>query len=484
MRSILRNLNRGVMVLCMLVALQAYVPQANAAGRGHQWVRSHPFQIMGLVRMHPQPFDIKQYRDAGFSSLLAWEPGTFDEILPIASADGMPYHAHIEHWGEKETNKRNCDEQTLREALSKVDTEKKRAYIRNLIKNPGCIGFIANDEAVNVSYLRYTGQLLKWLRKQHPGALAYGNLHPEDTDFLAGPVFEQYVDEFAAIVNPDVLMIDLYPLGDLETVDGWIHSDGYFYQMAVVRRTALEQGMPYWMFIQSFECHNGWHRRLPSESDLRFQMFAPLTYGYTGIAYFTYDIAFERGLIEETGEPNRLYHAAAKANAEVANVGAALRFLTSTDVRFVPGRHEKRRATVANSVPRGMTAWSRGIGKVFRHKRIAHVEVDSSGKWKDGLLGSFRDDQGEEYFMLTNLWHGKDSSASDCTLDFTIRFQPEVKRVYRLDRITGKTEPVELESGTFRTNDDPFDVSVLRVSLPGGTGDLFKYTAGPFPGCK
>ncbi len=44
--------------------------------RGHAWVRRHPFTIMGLVRGYPRPFDLTQYRQAGFSALLAWEPGS------------------------------------------------------------------------------------------------------------------------------------------------------------------------------------------------------------------------------------------------------------------------------------------------------------------------------------------------------------------------------------------------------------------------
>ena len=42
---------------------------------------------------------------------------------------------------------------------------------------------------------------------------------------LIGPDFERYIDDFAAVINPDVLMFDIYPFGDLETVDGWVHSE-------------------------------------------------------------------------------------------------------------------------------------------------------------------------------------------------------------------------------------------------------------------
>ncbi len=49
---------------------------------------------------------------------------------------------------------------------------------------------------------------------------------------------------------------------------------------------------------------------------------------------------------------------------------------------------------------------------------------------------------------------------------------PEVKAVLRLNRETGKTERLEIKDAE----------QGLLVTLPGGTGDLFKYDTGPFAG--
>lgn len=470
-----------VTVVLLLVGLgavvRAGVEPVTSKQRGHRWVRSHPFTIMGLTRMAPKPFDAEEYRRAGFTALLAWEPGSYGEILPVASAHKLPYHVHLEKWGDAQANSKNANEQTLREALMLLDSEENRAYIRNLTRNPGCVGFLANDEPVYPTYLRYTRHLLKWLREQYPDALAYSNAHPggHDNDLGYGTL-ERYLDEFAAIVEPDVLMTDVYPLGD---PDGT--SEDYFRLLSAIRRTALEHDMPYWMFIQSFETRGNWTRRLPSESDLRFQLWTPLTYGYTGIAYYTYDIAHDRGLLETDGTPNRLYHAAAKANAEVANVGKTLRFLTSTDVRYVPGRHRQGGKTVPNTLPRDTKAWTIDAGGDRSILDVA-VDPDDAGESdpalldlrqnKDGFIGFFRDDHGGRYFMLTNLWHNAGASAPDRALSFRIRFAPKVKRLYRLNRTSGRIELVKLTDGK------------LSVRLPGGTGELFGYAPGLFPGTK
>jgi len=86
---------------------------------------------------------------------------------------------------------------------------------------------MVNDEAVNPLYQRYTRHLLRWLRQQHPDAIAYGNMHPAGHDnTLAYGTVQRYFDEFAAMVEPDVLMTDIYPLGDPK-VEVFAHTLGH-----------------------------------------------------------------------------------------------------------------------------------------------------------------------------------------------------------------------------------------------------------------
>ena len=444
-----------VTFLCALSHAQIQSGPPRAPQRGHAWVRQHPFTIMGLVRAYPKPFDVAQYREAGFSTLLAWEPGSYEDLLTTVARDRMPFHVHLEHWGGAETNRKDTSEESLREAIRGIDSADNRCYLQKVTSYPGCIGFLANDEAVQPSYLRYTRQLLNWLRRQHPDKLALCNAHPDPWD----GDYDRYIDEFAAIVEPDVLMTDVYPLGDPDGL-----AANYFAILSDIRKTALAHGMPYWMFIQSFEATGAFDRRLPSESDLRLQMFVPLTYGYTGIIYFTYDVAFERGLIDKTGQANRLYYDAAKANREVAHLGRALRFLTSTHIGCVPGRHDEDGKSVPNPLRRSTRA------PELAKQPIREVLIESQGERKDVMLGFFRDDKGGRYFMVANLWHNGGASAADRALPVAIKLGPEVTEIHRLNRLTGDVEPLTITNAT------------VRITLPGGTGDLFKLNDGEFPG--
>ena len=133
-------------------------------------------------------------------SLLAWESGAYQKLLPTVAAGRMPFQVYLEHWGGEEVNRSGVTEEALREAIRKIDSQTHRDYSAGVVRNPGCSGFLANDEAVNPSYLRYTWQWLKWLGRQHSDKLACCNAHSDPW----GGDCDRYIDEFAAIVEPDV----------------------------------------------------------------------------------------------------------------------------------------------------------------------------------------------------------------------------------------------------------------------------------------
>ena len=196
------------------------------------------------------------------------------------------------------------------------------------------------------------------------------------------------------------------------------------------------------------------------------QVYSCLAYGVTGIGYFTYDQAFMRGLLEEDFSPNRLYHDAARLNAEVANLGQALRFLASTDVRYVRGQHEEDGQLVDNPAPTG-------IGTFHPNSRVAtqvrEITIHEQGLDKNAMIGFFQDDQSNDYFMLVNLTHGKDVTAEQGALSVTLTLAPSVATLARLHRDTGRPEQLTVTDGK------------VELTLPGGTGELFRINGLDFP---
>ena len=90
------------------------------------------------------------------------------------------------------------------------------------------------------------------------------------------------------------------------------------------------------------------------------------------------------------------------------------------------------------------------------------------------MVGFFRDDQDQEYFMVVNKNNSRVLKVNDAHLaqGVTMTFAPSVGAIERLNRETGQVERLELaEDHTY------------TFTLPAGTGDLFKYASSkPFVG--
>jgi hypothetical protein len=119
-----------------------------------------------------------------------------------------------------------------------------------------------------------------------------------------------------------------------------------------------------------------------------------------------------------------------------------------------------------------MTVWSEQAGgdPHLVAVEIDHSASDSLGREKNGLIGFFRDDQDQTYFMLTNESQRNDATAEAASLTFFIDFDDTIDRLLMLNRLTGLPEVVPLTDHR------------LSVPLPGGTGNLYKYDTGPFAG--
>jgi len=429
---------------------------------GKQWVRTHPFTIMALTQRSGALADDK-YTRAGMGTLLVWK--RWSKLCEAAVRLGIPWHLHVRKG------------RLLTDELKAQIKEVCRAY-------PGCTGFIVWDEPRRPQ-MKPAGEIVAWLKQTFPDKLVYSNAYPFGASggkyygarwmssgvYEAPPggySYENYVEDMIGIIQPDVFMFDTYPYPQPpENVAAEYLHERYFRNLEIVRKVCLREGVPYWTFVQAFESDG--YRRFPSESDLRMQVFSSLAYGFTGISYFTFDHAFKRALLEgETAHrPTRLYHDATRLNAEVKNLGKALRFLTSTDVRYVPGRHEGEDGPVGNLPPEDVQVYQPGAGGV---RQLRSVTVQGVGIDRNGMIGFFKDDAGADYLLVVNLRHGPKARAADAVGALALQFDPAVKAVWRLSRETGRPEKLPVVGGK------------LIVELPGGTGDLFKIADGQFPG--
>jgi hypothetical protein len=461
MRQQIRTLLPGVLLLCAGVGLPAGAASAEIElGRGHRWVRSHPFSLTSLV-LTPESFDAKLYAACNLNAALLWKAE--NELFIEAVRGGLPWHGHAKSrrfYGN--------------EGAHRFD-EGMQGRMKQLVDDyPGCEGWLVWDEPER-DEIELAGKIAAWVRKTWPDQLVYTDANPGGHEEYRGEEprdgysYGQYLRDITGTIKPDVLMVDFYPFFEEPYGDRLPY---YRFLCEHVRTAALEANVPYWMFIQAYSeaiPGNNNNRRYPSESDVRLQVFTTLSYGFTGFGYFIYSPAFARSILNEDGTPTRLYYDIARVNLEVLHLGQTLRYLRSTDVRVVTGRHKNNGHLVPNEAGPHDTLWQTDAGRDYG---IRNITVDDHGAGQDGLVGLFRDDDGQPYFMLVNLSHGAGSLAADKRTTFTIELMPGIEEIKRLSRETGEVELLHAPNGK------------LRVTLPGGTGDLFTTGQHPFPGLE
>jgi hypothetical protein len=424
------------------------------AAFGKAWVRSHPFTLMALTQRGEAVSDNDLYAKAGLNTMLAWKDRSL--TFQAAARQRIPWQFHLD---------------MRRGPLS----DELKSYVNGLLNNyPGGEGLLLWDEP-KLNEMADLAKVAAWLREAHPELLVYTNLNPIPSvgdprfaGYRAGPQhaddesypysYDDSIRDCIAIVQPDVLMTDIYPFWSPKSLDPRDYlQTKYFLNLSLIRAAALDNEIPYWMFVQAYQDEG--RVRAPSESDLRMQVFSTLAYGFTGIAYYTYDVVEEGSMLDAQMRPTPIYEHVTKLNAEVKQLGKALRFLTSVDVRYVPGRP-------GNPVPLGLEAYRPNS---WASTLITNIAVGSEDK--NALIGFFEDDAGGLYFMVVNLAHGESISAGQAATPITLSLARPVKSLYVLSRDTGKPVAVNLD------NDNQ-----AKLAFPGGTGELFKIGDAKFAG--
>jgi hypothetical protein len=242
----------------------------------------------------------------------------------------------------------------------------------------------------------------------------------------------------------DAFLFHFLPLGtDDET------NESRFFELLNFSREMQEQhGLDMWALTQVTPA--AWARR-GSESDIRFQAYSALAFGSRGLAYFAYsDPPLEEpppdwgpAMVERSsGEVQYGYVMTALLNQELRQLAPRFQEMTSRSVYF------------AGDTP-GTLPQLPARGEVFR--RIVAPRA---------LCGFFEGDDGAEWALLVNLRHGDNRSALTTRSTIQVLVDPAVSKVFEVDRYTGYEKPVPFEAGSF------------YVTVPGGTGSLFRVERG------
>jgi hypothetical protein len=271
------------------------------------------------------------------------------------------------------------------------------------------------------------------LRGLAPNELPYANVWPSyaSNSALGTSNYEEYLRLYLSEVAPPLLCFDHYPL-----LEGTGITSDYFYNWAVIRRYALQAGIPSWAFILSADFGGEGasisKRRRPNEAEILWQISVSLAYGAKGIQYFTYwtpaATHFGEALVSRDGVLTPLYNYARRANNYLRVVGKVLLSLKSDSV--VHANEEP--------LPHGATAF-----KADRYVRSTSGSPMILGKFRKPTAGTDR------YLLAANRSFAKEAKTK-------ITLSGSVRKVLELDSQTGTFASVA-QQGTLK----------LRIA-PGG----------------
>jgi hypothetical protein len=301
-----------------------------------------------------------------------------------------------------------------------------------------CWGYCLRDEPSAADFPNLREQVAQ-VSAGCPGKFGYINLFPgyaSPSKQLGTENYEEYVQRFVDEVNPEVLSLDHYPIFKPDN-DG---RDRYCADLEVIRRHALRKGIPFWNFFNAMPY--GPHTD-PTESQMRWQIYASLAYGAKGVLYFCYytpaGSEFPKGgaLITRDNRRTSKYYAARRLNEQLKHLGPTLMKLTSTNVyRVLPECSPEQ---------------------VLKGSPILNLARDSVDPPHDYLVGAFTHADGRRAVLFMNYRFAYSAWP-------TITFDAPLDQVRQVDPWSGNEIPV-LDSSP--------DMPGLQVSLQDGEGKLF-----------
>jgi hypothetical protein len=247
-------------------------------------------------------------------------------------------------------------------------------------------GYFVTDEPATSEFTNLAARVQE-IRTQRPGLLAYINLFPNYASAaqLGAASYQQYVDQFMQVVQPDVLSMDHYPLMRPEADS----REAYCANLETMRVASQSAGIPFWNYFYSMPFND---RLDPTEAQIRWQIYASVAYGAKGVLYYCYWTPgqgaagtgeFPKGgaIITADGLRTRHYEEARRINAELRQLGPTLMKLASTGVW--------RADTATNPLPPS------GCGL----KSLTRVAGDPESQY---IVGTYRHEDGRRALLILN----------------------------------------------------------------------------------
>ena len=340
-----------------------------------------------------------------------------------------------------------------------ADFEKARKHHRNIV------ALLLGDEVRSVygdDGLTHMRQIRDWVAN-HPDPevrrLLLLTCTPGGGKMASSHAIREYMNDTVEQMRPDGVISQIYELGRDHV------SPEFYASLEWYAKWCRQRDVSMWVVGRTWaSARHG----VPSESVLRLQKFVNLAYGVRGMVDFIWR-AGAPPTVRDAGywnfdgkdNPTPLYRDVAPVNREVTHLAKAI-------VRLHPVRaYHMDSADDGGPDSTGVRHWSDSDAdlpaSLRRSRRLANVTGAHNANHL--LVAFFRDDAGEEYFMVVNKDVADAAGAPGfaCTTPVMLNFHPSVATLQRLRRDDGELDTIPVRDH-------------YTFNLPGGTGDLFRFS--------
>ncbi|MBX9721936.1 MAG: hypothetical protein K2X81_11115 [Candidatus Obscuribacterales bacterium] len=205
--------------------------------------------------------------------------------------------------------------------------------IKQVKDNPALGAYYVLDEPLEPAFPEVAA-FIEYIRKRDPKHITFVNMLPiygvpgkEGVD--PSKTYLEFLRKYIHTAKPELLSYDYYNF--FRRKDGTEYDlPVYFVNLGLVRRAAMEAQIPFMNIIQACTFTRDW--RLPTEKELRWQVYTTLAYGGRGISYFLYWGPKSYGGIYQDGQETALIKPVSALNKELAILSPILMNMDSIAV--------------------------------------------------------------------------------------------------------------------------------------------------------
>lgn len=315
-------------------------------------------------------------------------------------------------------------------------SESEIAELVNNYKNvPGAYGFYILDEPVNANV--YVDAYIA-LKKANPNAYMHLNFLPLHYYGSSEKYYAQMNDWCklcaASGYDVDYLIFDNYPF----PLSGEMNRQGFLENLRVCHDVGLDNNVKTGTYIQTI-CQEVGFRR-PSASEIRYEMYLSLAFGYKQLSFFTWftpvnrSEPFKDGIISADGVPNEHYETVKTINHEILAIGDILVKCNAEEI-YLNGKTWGQ-----PSIPKDFFVQP-GDRKNYTVSYLRHTET------------------GANYLMVVNNNYNKAQTIS-------LNFDSKIKSLSEVSRVDGSLKPLTMDGSKLSLTLEAGDA--ILIALPEG----------------